>query len=126
MKRSKLQIIIEAEQTLAKAHIDLDIATIDALLHEDYAILQPGGKVETKRDVIDSYKTGMRHWVKAEVVDLEVKVYGDMARVIGLWKAAGTNNGIAFDYQARSISIWIQESDNWKNILYASNEIVDE
>ena len=55
MKRSKLQIIIEAEQTLAKAHIDLDIATINALLHEDYVILQKGGKVETKRDVIDSY-----------------------------------------------------------------------
>jgi hypothetical protein len=30
--------------------------------------MQKGGKVETKRDVIDSYKTGLRHWVKAEVV----------------------------------------------------------
>jgi len=40
MNRSTHQIIIEAEQTLAKAHIDLDIATIDALLHEDYAIMQ--------------------------------------------------------------------------------------
>jgi ketosteroid isomerase-like protein len=54
-----------------------------------------------------------------------VKVYGDMARVIGLWIAAGTNNGLAFDYQARFISVWIQERDNWKNISYTSNEIVD-
>ena len=75
--------------------------------------------------MIDSYKTGLRHWVKAEVVDLDVKVYGDMARLIGLWKAAGTNKGLAFNYQARFISVWIQESDKWKNISYASNEIVD-
>jgi len=87
--------------------------------------LQQSGKIETKRDVIDSYKTGLRHWDKAKVADLDVKVYGDMARVIGLWKAAGTNNGIAFDYRARFISVWIQEGDNWKNILYASSEIVD-
>lgn len=44
MKRSSLQIIIEAEQALAKAHIDLDIATIDALLHEEYALVQKGKK----------------------------------------------------------------------------------
>jgi hypothetical protein len=48
--------------------------------------VQKSGKVETKRDVIDSCKTGLRYWDRPEVVDLEVKVYGDMARVIGLWK----------------------------------------
>jgi hypothetical protein len=84
MKRSTLQIIIEAEHTLARAHIDLDIATIDALLHEDYVVLQPGEKVETKRDVIDSYRTGLRHWVQAEVVDSLVS-----AKMVKIWHTAG-------------------------------------
>jgi ketosteroid isomerase-like protein len=110
-------LIINAEHALVKAHVDLDIATIDSLLHEDYVILQQGGKIETKPDVIDSYNSGLRHWEKAKVADLDVNVYGDMGRVIGLWKAAGTNNGIAFDYRARFISVWIQEGDNWKNIF---------
>jgi ketosteroid isomerase-like protein len=115
--------VIQAEQKLANAHVSMDLDVIDTLLHQDYVIIQPGGRIETKKDVLDSYKTENRHWDKAEVYELEVKVYGDMARVLGLWKAAGTNNGKSFDYQARFISIWIKESNSWKNISYFSSEI---
>jgi ketosteroid isomerase-like protein len=113
--------IIRAEHELAKAHLKMDLTVIDALLHNDYAVLQPGGKIETKEEVLDSYRTGNRHWDIAEVDDLDMKIYGDIARVIGLWKAAGTNNGVSFDYQARFLSIWIKENGMWKNDAYSSS-----
>jgi ketosteroid isomerase-like protein len=120
------EIIIKAEQALARAHLELDITTIAALLHKDYIIMQPGGKIETKAQVLESYQTGDRYWNKAEVEELEVKIYGDMARVLGLWIAAGANLGISFDYQARFISIWIKQFDRWWNISYSSTEITDQ
>jgi ketosteroid isomerase-like protein len=123
MKSMESEIIIKAERALAKAHLEMDITTIDALLHEDYIITQPGGRIETKEDVLESYKTGYRHWDKAEVKELDVKLYGNMARVLGLWVAAGTNLGKPFGYQARFISIWIKEDDQWRNISFSSSEI---
>lgn len=123
MRPNEIQLIINAEQELAKAHLTMDLTTMDILLHKDYIIAQPGGRIETKEDVLESYKTGSRHWDKAQTDELEVKLYGDMARVLGFWKAAGANNGIPFDYQARFISIWIKENGSWKNISYASSII---
>ena len=123
MKSIESEIICKAEQALAKAHLEMDITTIAALLHEDYILMQPAGRLETKAEVLASYQTGNRHWDRAEVEELDVKLYGDMARVVGIWIAAGTNRGKPFDYQARFISIWVKENDQWRNISYSSSEI---
>jgi hypothetical protein len=50
------QAIILAEQELAEAHIHLDQNLIDQLLHLDYVIIQPGGRTESKQQVLDSYR----------------------------------------------------------------------
>lgn len=123
MKSNDEELIQNSERALAKAHITMDLAIIDELLHKDYTIVQPGGKIETKQDVLDSYKTGHRHWDEAGVDELVVKVYGEMARVVGLWRAVGINNGESFDYRARFISIWIKEQGEWKNIFYSSTNL---
>ena len=123
MDAQDIERIIQAEQTLARAHITMDIKTISQLLHQDYVIVQPGGKIETKADVLASYQIGNRHWDIAQVDQLEVKIYKDMGRVIGLWRGVGTNNGQAFNYQARFISIWVREDEDWENISYSSAEI---
>jgi hypothetical protein len=123
MKSNNEELIINSERALAKAHISMDLAIIDELLHKDYTIVQPGGKIETKQEVLDSYKTGDRHWDEAEVDELDVIIYGEMARVVGLWRAAGINNGESFNYRARFISIWIKEQGEWKNISYASSAL---
>ena len=116
-------LVMQAEKRLAAAHLTLDLGAIGDLLHDDYVIVQPGGRLETKRDVLASYASGERQWQSAEVEQLDVKIYGATARVVGVWKAKGTNTGVPFDYQARFISIWVQTGDVWKNISYASAEI---
>ena len=117
------EAVIQAEKRLAAAHITLDLAVIAELLHDDYLILQPDGRIETKSAVLASYKSGDRYWQQAEVDQLDVKIYGEAARVVGLWKAKGINAGVPFEYQARFISIWVREGGEWKNISYASAEM---
>lgn len=117
------EAVIHAEQRLAAAHLTLDLATIAALLHDDYVIVQPGGRIETKADVLASYAAGDRHWDSAAVERLDVKLYGDVARVVGVWRASGSNAGMTFDYQARFVSIWVKQADRWQNLSYASAEM---
>jgi ketosteroid isomerase-like protein len=110
------------EERLAAAHLDLDLTIIARLLHDDYLIMQPDGSTETKQEVLASYASGERHWGAAKVSDLDVSVYGKMARVVGVWSAQGTNRGQPFDYRARFVSIWIDEGQGWQNITYFSVE----
>jgi ketosteroid isomerase-like protein len=118
------ELVIYAEQRLAAAHLSLDLATIAALLHDDYVIVQPGGRVERKTDVLASYASGERHWDAAAVEGLDVKIYGEnVARVLGVWRASGTNRGEKFDYQAGFVSIWVKEAGEWQNLSYASASI---
>jgi hypothetical protein len=117
-------LIIALEEKLASAHLILDVAAISELLHDDYLILQPGGVLETKQMVLNSYRSGERVWQAANVTDLHVDVYDSMARVTGVWKAKGKNKEEVFSYQANFISIWIDEGNGWKNIAFFSSEIM--
>ncbi|MCP4139598.1 MAG: nuclear transport factor 2 family protein [Chloroflexi bacterium] len=112
-----------AEKELAEAHITLDMDVISNLLHPDYMILQPSGRVERKEDVLNSYREGERNWDKALVDQLDIRIHGNTGIVTGLWCASGQNKGKQFDYQARFLSLWIKEDERWQNIAYHSTEI---
>ena len=121
-----LKAVAQAEYELAEAHIRLDLETIGRLLHPEYVIMQPGGQIETKEAVLAAYRTGNRRWDMAVSDELEVRLYGDAARVVGRWTAAGQNNRQHFDYKARFISFWVKEDDRWQNIAYQSTELIDQ
>lgn len=117
------QAVARAEGELAKAHLSMDLELIDRLLHQDYKIIQPGGKIEGKSEVLASYRRGRRRWEQAESDQMEVNVYGEIAYVIGRWRARGVNNEEPFDYSARFLSVWIHEDGRWQNIAFQSMEI---
>lgn len=117
--------ILLAENALAEAHISLDIEVIDSLLHSDYSIIQPGGKVETKADVLASYRSNQRFWSIAKSDKLDIRLYGDTAVVFGRWMAKGKNGEEKFDYSSRFLSIWLNEDNKWKNVAFQSTDIDD-
>lgn len=116
--------ILDGERRLAAAHLTLDMSEFEALLHEDFALLQPDGSLVTKRDMLVSLAAGSRSWSYARVDQLEVRVYGDCGRVVGRWSARGINNGAAFDYSAQFISTWVRREPLWQNLSYTSAEII--
>ncbi|MBT3230142.1 MAG: nuclear transport factor 2 family protein [Candidatus Marinimicrobia bacterium] len=117
--------VVLAENALAEAHINLDLDVIDNLLHSDYTIIQPGGKVETKTDVLESYRSDQRFWSIAKTDQLDIHFYGDTAVVVGRWKAKGKNGEDHFNYSSRFLSIWINEDNEWKNVAFQSTDIDD-
>ena len=122
----EVEQLIELEERLAAAHLNLDLSVIEALLHSDYVIVQPGGRVESKQDVLDSLKTGERRWEFARPDEMEVRIYGNLGIVRGRWRAKGFNGAEPFDYSARFLSTWVKEDDGWRNIAYQAHEIIEE
>lgn len=120
--RGDRRVIADAERALAAAHIALDLDTLDRLLHPDYINLQPDGGSETKAQVLASFQTGARHWDMAEVDQLDIRVFGNCAVVVGRWRAAGRNGAVHFDYAARFLSIWVNDEGRWRNVAYQATE----
>lgn len=118
-----LLAVAQAERALAEAHLSLDLGLIDQLLHADYTLIQPGGVTETKAETLASFRSGTRHWDKASVDQLDIRLYGDTAVVTGRWSASGRNGAALFDYQARFLSIWVKEQGRWQNVAYQATEI---
>jgi ketosteroid isomerase-like protein len=115
--------VIAAEQQLAAAHFDLDLQTIDHLLHPEYMILQPGGWIEGKQETLASLRSGERSWVVAQSDQLEVRIIDRTAVVTGRWRGKGVNQGQPFDYAARFLSIWVREAGRWLNIAYSATPV---
>lgn len=115
--------VLQNERELARAHVVMDLAIIDQLLHPGYTLLQPDGLIENKQAVLASYRQGSREWYSATASNMEVVVYGNLALVRGLWSAAGHNGAEAFDYAARFLSMWRKDDGRWRNIAYQSREI---
>ena len=120
------QAVIEAEGRLAAASLDLDLAVFEALLHPDYVIVQPGGLVEDKAQTMASLASDTRHWQVARSDEMDVRIYGNTAVVIGRWTGKGQNRDEPFDYQARFLSVWIRENGQWRNVAFQSTLISSE
>ncbi|MEZ4864424.1 MAG: nuclear transport factor 2 family protein [Caldilineaceae bacterium] len=115
--------IIQAEAALAAAHLTLDLATFDRLLHPDYVIIQPGGARETKAETLASLATGNRRWELAASDELNVQLYGNSALVTGQWRGKGRNGTEHFDYRARFLSVWVREDGAWRNVAYMATAV---
>lgn len=115
--------IRQAEEAIAAAHLTLDLATIDRLLHADYVIVQPDGQHETKAHTLASLRSGARHWEIAQSDELVVRLHASTAIVTGRWHGRGRNGTVHFDYYARFLSVWVEERDEWRNVAYMATEI---
>ena len=118
--------VIRAEERLAQAHVDMDLAVIADLLHPDYVILQPNDQTETRQAVLDSYRSGDRRWDSARVDEMNVSVSGNAAVVTGRWRATGQNGAEPFDYVARFLSVWVTTDAGWRNVSYSAVAVVEE
>ncbi len=114
--------VLQAEKLWLQAHQNLDLELLEQLMHPDYVIIQPGGIVGSKVDALKSYQEG-RNWEEANIEDLDIRVYGDTAVVVGKWQARGINQGQSFDYQARYISVWVRHEGSWKMAADQSTEM---
>lgn len=122
---NRMQEILAAEAAWLDAHLRTDRALLDTLMHRDYTIISPEGRVISRTEALASYVPGQRVWDFAETDELIVKVYGNTALVTGRWRARGTNSGQPFDYVARYVSVWVFEDDRWQMVSDQSTPLPD-
>ena len=56
----------------------------------DYVQVDDPGRLVDREEVLASFRSGERNWDEAHSDDHRVRVYGDVAVVVGRWRARGT------------------------------------
>ena len=115
--------VLQAERDWLQAHLNCDVTALDRLMADEYAQIVTTGVVVGKAEALASYASGLRHWDEAHSDEVQVRVYGEAAVVIGRWRARGVNTGQPFDYAARYISVWVLRDDRWQMVTAQSTTI---
>jgi ketosteroid isomerase-like protein len=115
--------VLAAEQAWTDAHRRGDVAAIARLMADDYVKIQPDGTVVDKAASLAAYVPEERQWELAEGDEYDIRVYGDVAVVIGRWRARGVNHGVRFDYAARFLSVYVRHAGRWQMAAEQSTEI---
>lgn len=121
-----VQEVLAAEQAWLKAHLELDLEAIEQLMAQDYVQIGDSGQVIRRARAISSLASGTRHWDSVHIDQLQVRVYGDTAVVVGRWVAKGQNAGKPFDYSSRYASVWVKSEERWRMVLDQATPITAE
>ena len=109
--------VLRAERGWVSAHLRLDVPVLERLMAPDYLQIDGSGRLVDREEVLASFRAGERNWdEEAHSDDHRVRVYRDVAVVVGRWRARGTNAGRAFDYAARYAAVWARHEGEWRMV----------
>jgi ketosteroid isomerase-like protein len=109
-----IEEVLTVERAWVQAIKSRDIPTLERILAEDYTQILADGNVIGKQAALESYKSLARYWEYAESVDHEIRIYGNTAVMLALWKARGENHGKKFDYQSRFLAVYVKNAGQWQ------------
>jgi ketosteroid isomerase-like protein len=102
---------LEEERNGAIVHGDA--AALDRLSSADYTVINEWGQVLTKAQILDGFKSSALKFESREQSDLNIRVYGNTAVVIGRATQKGTQNGKSMSASIRFSRIYVKEKGKW-------------
>ena len=117
----------ELEQRLIKAWVEHDRAMVEATLSDDWAVIDPMGRVLTKAQVIaEGFESGERKIESGTIDDVRVRLFNEMAVVTGRTVATGSYQGTSMTVKLRFTDVCVKRSDNWQVVASQATLIAGE
>jgi ketosteroid isomerase-like protein len=118
----------ELEQRLIKAWVEHDRAFVEATLSDDWAVIDPMGRVLTKAQVIaEGFESGERKIESGTIDDVRVRLFNfDVAVVTGRTVATGSYQGTSMTVKLRFTDVCVKRSGNWQVVASQATLIAGE
>jgi len=100
-------------------------AVLDKYYADDYIGIRGDGKVLTKAQEMEAYKSGAIKYAKNEFKDLKIRVYGRSAVSTTLSFSDNVRNGKRFSGTTRSARFWVKQDGGWKCVYYQTTRVLD-
>lgn len=103
------------EQCLVRAWLENDRETVDAILADDWTVIDPTGSVLNKAQVLkEGFESGVRKLETGTIDEVNVRLYGDVAVVTGRTTASGTYHGSSFSVKLRFTDVCVKRGTDWQ------------
>ena len=90
----------------------------------DYVFTSPKGRVSDRSEILDGLRAGSVKFSSYAITDLQVRIYGLFAVVIGRADGTGTNPGGEQLLGAhRFTSAWVNDGSQWKLVAWQATDL---
>lgn len=106
--------VLQAERDLAMAYQRSDADGIARGVMEEYRLTNSRGKVTTRSDDLEEAKKIDPKYDIFENHNMDVRVHGDTAVVIGITHAKGISGGVPFDAEFQFTDTFVNDHGRWR------------
>ena len=131
-KGEKEKQVLAAVEELRQANLKggAEAATmLDKLLADDFMLITAPGKVFTKAETQNAWKTGAQHSTAYDLSDIKIRIYGRTAVVTGLLKSTSAGllarSNTLQAGQVRWTRVFAERGGMWKCVLYQLTTIAE-
>jgi ketosteroid isomerase-like protein len=104
------------EEKWTAAYKERQINILSSLLAEDFVITVEDGSTYSKEGYITHSADPSVKVEVAELLDLRVRVRGNLVVVTGAYHERGTSNRKPYEYHDRLTDVWVKAGNNWQVI----------
>jgi ketosteroid isomerase-like protein len=117
------QQIIRLRKELAAAELRGDVSFLQDLFADEYTHLHADGRLETKTEYLNRFKSGSRKYQLNEVQDIQVRLYGTTAVVLSRGHTKSTNDGSPRDVQNQFMEVWVRQGAKWQVVAWVTTGV---
>jgi ketosteroid isomerase-like protein len=107
--------IKKMEMDRAAAVVKADVATLDKTTSDDYVLINMNGRMSSKADMIEAFKSGQSKLTSEDLSDLKVRVYGNTAVITGKADVKGTLGGTDATGTILFTRVWVKKDGRWQS-----------
>jgi ketosteroid isomerase-like protein len=116
--------IDQKENAWRDAILKGNIATLDALLADDYMSISAYGTLQNKEQALANVRNGQLHFTSLEFSDRKVHFYGTTALVSSRAEVTGTSGGKDISGSYRYIRVYVRDAHGeWKIVSFETSRI---
>jgi len=109
--------LVELQQTLAKAWLAGDRATVERIIAPEWTSTGPDGSTTDRSIVLAQvFETGGHKIRVLEVNDVKARVFGDAAVVTGRTHGVGEFEGSGYDVVIRFTDTFVRRQGRWQAV----------
>lgn len=108
--------LVKINKGYDKALVSGDIAALEVIFGDEFIYTSTSGEVVSKQQQLELFRTGALKIESGVSDQVQVRLYGNLALVLGRFIAKGQFQGDAFESTERYTSVWLKRSGRWQLI----------
>lgn len=108
---------------LRQATLKGDTSFFEKYWADDYVAIHGDGKLSTKAQEIENFKSGAIKYESIEVREVKIRTYGDTVVAIWLGSVKATINGKPYSGDFRNTRVWVKQNGNWKIVVFQTTRV---